>query len=339
MSLHPARSLVSRTRLGLVGAGSVAAAHVEAARDLPSVEIAAVCDVRLEAARSLAGDAPVFTDHRAMIAAGGLEAVVVTVPHALHTQVVLDAAAAGLHVLVEKPMATTVEDCTLMIEACRAAGVLLAVAHVLHFDPLIRAARDVVHAGTHGHPLFVNHRRTAHYEPGSRPAWFFDPALAGGGIVLNVGSHAFDRFQFLTGARVSRVDGTTRGRPGMSVETDAVALVGLSDGTCGTLTLTSRGVPFLDETEILLEDATLRISHLDGLTLGTGQVLHAPSDVGSAFRTQLSEFAAAAQGRGGELVSGDYGRSVVAAALALYASDRTGGVQMTTPSLVPHARG
>ncbi|MZD04785.1 Gfo/Idh/MocA family oxidoreductase, partial [Streptomyces sp. SID5785] len=322
-----------RFRIGVIGAGSIGAAHVRAAAGAERYEIAAVCDTHRATAAALAGPTgpAVFTDHRAMLATARLDAVVVAAPHALHTALVEDAARAGAHVLVEKPMATSVEDCTRMAAVCADAGVLLAVAHVIHFDPLAREARRIVTSGEHGRPVLITHRRSAHYDPGSRPSWFFDPGLAGGGIVLNVGSHGLDRIQWFTGSPVAKVSGVVRGRPGLDVETDALALLELADGTPASLALTSRGAPYFDETEVVMDRATLRVSGTEGLFLlhdGRSTRLMAPDPdrQGTSLRAQLDGFTAAARGLpGAAFVDAEYGRSVVAAALAIYESSARGG--------------
>lgn len=336
-----------RLRIGLVGAGSVGAAHVEAAAHAGAAgaaayEIAAVCDTRRAVAEQLAPPgAPVYTDHLEMFARTRLDAVIITAPHSLHKPMTLAAARAGLHVLVEKPMATTVADCTAMIAACEQAGVLLAVGHVIHFDPVAREARRVLTSGRYGSPHLITHRRSSHYTPGSRPSWFFDPVVAGGGIVLNVGTHGLDRIQWLTGSRVTRVNGTIRGRDGMNVETDALALIDLANGVSAGISLTSRGVPYFDETEIMLDEATLRLSHHDGLRLlragGTEPLADRNDGQGRAFRAQLDGFAATVRGEDdAEYVSGDYGRSVVAAALAVYeAAERNAPVLLDAPAPAP----
>ncbi|WP_069169717.1 Gfo/Idh/MocA family protein [Streptomyces griseus] len=328
MSSNP---ITGRFRIGVIGAGSVGAAHVRAAADATGYRIAAICDTLPSAARDLApSGVPVFSAHRDMFAAAELDAVIVAAPHSLHTPMVTDAAAAGLHVLVEKPMATTVEDCTRMIDACDRAGTLLAVAHVVHFDPLVQEARRLVASGDHGRPVLVTHRRSAHYEPGSRPSWFFDRELAGGGIVLNVGTHGLDRIQWLTGSPVRQVSGVVRGRDGVEVETDALALVELADGTGASLALTSRGAPYFDETEVVMDRATLRVSATEGLFLlrGGSSVRLLDADPGrqeQALRAQLDGFVAAARGEAGaRYVDAAYGRSVVAAALAVYRSAAEG---------------
>lgn len=317
-------------RLGMLGAGAVAAEHVRAAAT-DDYEIAAVCDIDRATAEALAGpDVAVCTDYRELLADDTLDGVVVTVPHALHAPMAVAAAEAGLHVLVEKPMATTVADCTRMIDASRASGTLLGLAHVIRFDPVAREARRLVASGEFGEPLLVTHRRSAHYDPGSRPSWFFDRDVAGGGIVLNVGTHGLDRIQWFGGAPIRRVSGFVRGRAGLDIETDALALVELTNGVSASVALTSRGAPYFDETEVVLDKATLRVSRTDGLTLlregeATRLLAVEPAQLAESFRAQLDGFVAAALGHDGEYVDGEYGRSVVAAALAVYASAESGG--------------
>lgn len=337
------KATTGRLRIGVLGAGIVGAEHVRAAAGATSYEVAAVCDIDRVAAEALAVPLgiPVYTDHLRMFREAGIDAVIVTVPHALHAPMVVEAARAGLHVLVEKPMATTAEDCTRMIDVCRENGSLLAVAHIVHFDPMVRQTLRLIRSGEFGRPLFITHQRSSHYDPGSRPAWFFDRGLAGGGIVLNVGTHGLDRIQLFGGAPVRRVNGLVRGRPGMEVETDAIALLELSNGVGANLTLTSRGAPYFDETSVVLEAATLRLSWPDGLSLlrggGTEQLVAAdPEYPGSAFRAQLEGFAEAIRGGAGEYADGAYGRSVVSAALAVYESAERGRTaEVPTPVVIP----
>ncbi|MDX8147444.1 Gfo/Idh/MocA family oxidoreductase [Lentzea sp. BCCO 10_0061] len=329
-------------RIGLLGAGAVGAHHVRAAAGAGGYAIAAICDVRREAAEALAAPGvEVYDDYRTMITEANLDGVIITTPHALHAQQVVQAAEAGLHVLVEKPMATTVEDCSRMIEVCRDADVLLAVAHVIHFDPVARETRALIASGEFGDPLLIAHRRSAHYEPNSRPAWFFDPILAGGGIVLNVGTHGLDRIQWFGGGTVRRVSSVVRGREGIDVETDSLALIELANGVTASVVLTSRGTPYYDETDVVMPEVTLRVSASDGLLLLrdgniTTLVEASPSHLRTAFRSQLDGFVSAARGDGGEYIDGAYGRSVVSAALAVYqAADRGNPVDVPRPAVRP----
>ncbi|MFS8478614.1 MAG: Gfo/Idh/MocA family oxidoreductase [Micromonosporaceae bacterium] len=313
-------------RLGIVGAGSVAALHLDAAAQA-GVEVVAICDVRPAAARRMADrhGLRAYTEHTEMFAAGDLDGVVVTAPHALHAPITIDAAAAGLHVLVEKPMATTLADCRRMIEACEKHQVRLAVGHVLRFLPPIREAKRILASGRLGRPMVINERRTATYEPGSRPEWFFDPAMAGGGIVMNVGIHSIDKVQWLADGLVVRVVARSFSRAGLGVETESVGLLELANGVWAALIITSAGLPFQDETEVICEHGALRLSRRDGLwTYQDGQETQvvAPhhDEVPTAFRDQLADFVAACRADRAPAVDGEYGQSVVATVLAMYES-------------------
>lgn len=323
-------------RLGVVGAGSVAALHLDAAAGLPGVDVVAICDVRLEAAEQLASGVgaraelsrsavQAYSDHAEMFASGELDGVVVTAPHSLHAPITLDAAAAGLHVLVEKPMATTLADCRRMIQASHRRGVRLAVGHVLHFLPTVREAKRILGSGQLGQPVVISERRAAHYGRGSRPEWFFDPVLAGGGIVMNVGTHSIDKAQWLGDAPTSKVLGYVWSQPGIGVETESVGLLELANGVRVTLSVTGTGLPFQDETEVVCEQGALRLSRRDGLWTYQGdeavQVAAAgQDDVVAAFAEQLADFVASCVEGRAPAVDGEYGQSVVATALAVYES-------------------
>ncbi|WBQ03907.1 Gfo/Idh/MocA family protein [Kribbella sp. CA-293567] len=326
-------------RLGLVGAGGVAVLHADAAAALPDVEVTAVCDPRLEAAGELASrtGALAFSSHTAMFRSCDLDGVVVTAPHTLHAPITVDAARHGLHVLVEKPMATSVSDCLLMIDACRQYGVRLGVGHVVHFLPGVIEARRILTSGELGVPLTITERRTAHYSPGSRPAWFFDRSLAGGGIVMNVGIHSIDKAQWLGAAPATRVLGHVAQKPGMSVETEALAMLQLQNGVRVSLSLAGTGLPFQDETEIVCEQGALRLSRRDGVWIYREseevQLLPAAeSEIGVAFGAQLEDFVEACRDDREPAVSGAYGQSVIATAIAIYESSAS-GEQIAVPHL------
>ncbi|GAB3920472.1 O-antigen biosynthesis protein WlbA [Kribbella albertanoniae] len=323
----------NEVRVGLVGAGSVAAVYLEAAAGLPGVAITAICDVRRDAAQALAGplNASVYSDHRAMFAAGNLDAVIITSPHSLHIPMAEDAAAAGLHVLMEKPMATTVADCRKMIKVCADAGVRLAIGNLQRFVPAVRQASAILRSGELGRPLLITERRAVRYDPESRPAWFFDPELAGGGIMMNIGGHSIDKAQVLTGEQVVAVNARIWRRPGIAVETEASGVMELSGDIQLTFSITSTGLPPQDETEVVCEHGALRLSHTGGLWMfRDGKSVHLRDRTGhdeivSAFRDQLVDFT----GTEPPSVTGKYGLSVVAAVQAVYDSAADRSLQRT----------
>ncbi|MEV4887944.1 Gfo/Idh/MocA family oxidoreductase [Nonomuraea sp. NPDC055795] len=321
---------MTELRLGLVGAGAVGVLHAEAATAVPGVRVSAVCDPNLDAAHRLAAPhgARVHATHHDLIASGEVDAVLVNTPHALHTAIVRDAAAAGLHVLVEKPMATTLADTDLMIDACARAGVRLAVGHIQRFLPAKAAAMAALADGEIGEPLLLSDRRGSDYRPGSRPAWFLDPAVSGGGVLINIGAHCVDRLLWLTGRRAEQVEATVHGSP---IETDALVRLSLTGGLTAQITVTSTGPPPAhDELTVVGERGTLVVSASAGAALhrdGTTTWLHrtAPGDIAAAFAAQLTDFAHAVRHGAEPAVTGAHGRHVVQVVLAAYASAAAGG--------------
>ncbi|MGC0273318.1 Gfo/Idh/MocA family protein [Pseudactinotalea sp. Z1739] len=318
-------------KLGLLGAGAVGAVHAQAAAELPTVNVAAVCSRSVSEAEAVAEPhgARVYSDYREMFDSD-LDAVVISTPHSLHTHMVLDAAAAGLQVLLEKPMATTVADCDLMIEACEAAGVALAVGHIQHFLPEKVAAYDAVRSGRIGVPRLVHDLRSTDYRPGTRPEWFFDRKMAGGGAVMNIGSHCIDRSSWLAGALVERVEAaSTVSRFGVGVETDATALLTMANGLRASITVTSTPPRLMDEVTVVGDEGTIVADSRRGTVVRVGDtehVLHERSegDIPTAFRNQLASFVEFVDHGAPFPVSTSLSRTVVAAVHAIYESAGTG---------------
>ncbi|MCX5414098.1 Gfo/Idh/MocA family protein [Streptomyces sp. NBC_00059] len=334
---------MSEIRLGLIGAGAVGALHAEAAAATSGLRVTAVCDLVADTARALAdpSGADVHTDHRKLIASGAVDAVVVNTPHALHTGIVTDCAAAGLHVLVEKPMATTAEDCAIMERACRDADVVLFVGHIQHFLPPMAAAKAALDAGAIGPLLAVSDWRSTDYRPGSRPSWFFDPAVSGGGVFMNIGAHCVDRLLWLTGRRAVAVAATAGHRLKAGVETDVLARLELEGGLTGHIGVTSTGLPTRDELVLIGERGAIRVARGAGAELypddcpddsgqpggfGTPVVLAEESadDVPRAFRTELAAFAAAVRGEQPPAVTAEHGRRVIEVIEGVYESFGSG---------------
>jgi predicted dehydrogenase len=259
-----------------------------------------------------------------------VDALIVCTPHALHLPPTLDAAAAGVHVLMEKPMATSLADCDAMTEACAQAGVVLFLGHIQHYLPITAKAHEVIASGAIGHPVAIVDRRATDYRRDRRPAWFFDPALAGGGAVMNIGAHCIDRSTWLAGAPAVRVTARLENR-GLPVETEGLLHLELANGVLATVSVTTSAMPQLDEIEVLGSRGTLRVSRANGVWVATagqaGQLLppgDIDAEVAMAFRDQLGDFAAAVRGERPAAIGPQVGRAVVATVLAAYASADSG---------------
>lgn len=129
-----------------------------------------------------------------------VEAVFVTTVNSSHAPNTVQAAALGKHVLCEKPMANTVEECRQMIEACRAHHVRLMIAYRKYFEPGSLALKKLVTSGKLGRLKIIHSAFTVMLPPGGKdPHWHFDRKLAGGGSLVDVGVYCVNTVRWLTG--------------------------------------------------------------------------------------------------------------------------------------------
>ena len=214
-------------RLALLGCGWVADMHARAAAECGQV-VVGVANHRLESAERFAsehGIGRVTTDWRALVSAEDVDAVVVCTPNALHAEQSIAALAAGKHVLCEKPMATTSADAEAMLAAAARHDRLLLVLHPWRHHPAVISVRDAIVAGDLGR-VIRTHGYGVHADWGPS-GWFTDPALAGGGALVDMGIHAIDTARFLLGEpealRVAASIATSYGE--YAVDDDAVVLI------------------------------------------------------------------------------------------------------------------
>ena len=192
-------------RAGVVGCGNVAGNHAAAYRDLPGVELVACSDVDPSRAASFA--APVRRSAAATpdgLFDLGLDVVSVCTPHPTHESVVTQAAAHGVHVLCEKPIAIDLGAAARMGAACEAAGVTLGVLFQRRFWPAARRIRAAIDDGTLGEPVLGHasvllHRDTSYY---TADAWRGTWATDGGGVLMTQAVHNIDLLQWFLGEAV-----------------------------------------------------------------------------------------------------------------------------------------
>jgi UDP-N-acetylglucosamine 3-dehydrogenase len=139
-------------RIGLVGCGGLGRAQAKITAAEAGVELAAVSDVNLKSAQEVAAEhhVPVAVDDHRKLLELDLDGVLVVTPTFTHKEVCLDAAAAGVHIFCEKPMATSVADCEAMIQAARAAQVQLMIGFVMRFYPAYVEMKRRIDAGEIG---------------------------------------------------------------------------------------------------------------------------------------------------------------------------------------------
>ena len=225
-----------RMPVGLVGAGGVGRMHVERALRSDAVEIVAIADPT-DAGRAFAGQVniPWFADHRSMLEKARLRAVIVATPNATHVAVGLDCIARGLAVLVEKPIADTVEQAQRLCDAAAAARVPLLVGHQRRHSAIVRRARALLQAGVLGRPvsatvMCVWLKPDAYYDM----AWRREPG--GGPVLINL-IHDIDLLRHFLG-EITCVQAVTSSRVrGFAVEDTAAVLLQFANGALGTVSV------------------------------------------------------------------------------------------------------
>jgi predicted dehydrogenase len=233
-------------RFGIVGAGVIAATHADAVEALPGARLAAVTDVVPETAKAFARDRrcvaePGLPD---LLARDDIDVVSVCVPSGLHARVGCQVAAAGKHLVVEKPIDVTLAAADRLIEAVQAAGVVMTVISQHRFDPGLLELRRLLDDGALGRVVFGEastkwHRTSGYYNSASwRGTWALD-----GGSLMNQGVHYVDLLRWSMGpvAEVTALC-ATQGHE-IEVEDTALAILRFTSGAVGTIVSSTATFP------------------------------------------------------------------------------------------------
>lgn len=190
---------MERVRVGIIGSAFSSSIHAEALQDVPEALVLAACSPNQGHAEAFARrwQIPSFTtDHRRLLERKDIDAVVVGIPNDLHRQVVVAAAEAGKHVILEKPIAHHLEDADALLKACRKHKVLLGYAETICFSPKYARAKKLVEEGAIGQ-LYMVKQGEKHSGPHSD--WFYDVERAGGGVLMDMGCHGIEWARWMYG--------------------------------------------------------------------------------------------------------------------------------------------
>jgi len=193
-------------RVGVIGAGVMGRYHCETlARRLPGAELVAVADVDEDAARRAAGLAPaaaVLTDHRALLADGSIQAVVIATPNDTHAGLIREAVRAGKHVFCEKPVALDLAGADAALAEADRQGVKLQIGFQRRFDTAYRVARRAIADGELGAVELIVGTTRDPKPPG------LEQLRRSGGLFFDTAIHDLDSVRFLTGLEVVEVFAT-----------------------------------------------------------------------------------------------------------------------------------
>lgn len=188
------------TKIALLGAGFIADIHLESYRRfVPEAEVVAVYTRDPAKAQAFAESHSIsqwYDDMERAICESDCDIVDICLPNFLHAQATLLAAKAGKHIIIEKPLAVTLEEADLMLAACREAGVKLMYAEELCFAPKYERVRQLVAEGAIGE-IYMLKQSEKHSGPHSD--WFYNIDLSGGGVLMDMGCHALAWFRWMLG--------------------------------------------------------------------------------------------------------------------------------------------
>jgi predicted dehydrogenase len=185
-------------RVGLVGCGRIAQTHLEALKEVRGCQLAGVSDVRGELARRAGGryGVPAHDDPRRLLGED-LDAVIVCTPPSTHSEIATFFLDEGVHVLCEKPLALTSAEASVLIDTAERAGRLLMMASKFRFVEDVIRAREILDSGALGEVILYENAFCSWVDMGER--WNALPALSGGGVLIDNGTHSVDVARFLLG--------------------------------------------------------------------------------------------------------------------------------------------
>jgi predicted dehydrogenase len=254
---------VKKVRLGIIGAGTMGAAHAQSILDgrVAGAELAAVCDRHADRMTKFSGQAKAFAHSDELLRSGLVDAVLIATPHYSHPAIGRAALRAGLHVLVEKPIAVHKADAERLLAAHTDPKLVLAAMFNQRTDPFYRKIRAMVRGGELGEVRRVNwtitnwFRSEAYY---ASSAWRATWEGEGGGVLLNQSPHNIDLFQWIFGmpARVRAFCGLGRYHQ-IEVEDDVTAYFEFSNGATAVFITSTGEAPGTNRLEIAAENGRL----------------------------------------------------------------------------------
>ncbi|KLU39571.1 MAG: oxidoreductase [Peptococcaceae bacterium 1109] len=241
---------MGKIRTGIIGCGKGAHLHAQALKSVPQSEFVGVYSRSPETAKAFAEQYGVkaYASIAEMAAAGGIEAVVICTPHPAHAEGAVQACEAGMHVLVEKPLAASLRDCDAIIEAAERHGVTLGTVSQRRFYPSALRVKQAIDGGKIGTPILgtvtmLGWRDEEYYKSDPwRGSWEGE----GGGVLVNQAPHQLDLLQWYMGP-VEEVFGfwANLNHPYIEVEDTAVAVLRFRNGGLGNIVVSNSQNPAL----------------------------------------------------------------------------------------------
>jgi len=213
--------------VGVIGVGAMGKNHARVFANLPQVQLVAVADVDEDAVRQVAHTyrAHAYTDYRGMLDHESLDLVSIAVPTRLHLPVALDVMSRGLHCLIEKPIAASVEEGEQIVAAARQAGVKVTVGHIERFNPAVLELKRRLSLGQLGRVFQIHARRVGP----------FPPRVTDVGVVFDLATHELNIMEYVVGSPITSLYAETEQEIHANHEDLLSGLLKFANGTVGVL--------------------------------------------------------------------------------------------------------
>ncbi len=225
---------MNKLRIGFIGTGGISHWHVRQLKEIEEVEIVAITDVS-SASREIVkkeyhlSNVQEYVDYKEMLENEKVHAVVICTPHTQHYRQAMDSLEYGCHVLIEKPMATTLQETEELINKAAEVGKVLQVSYQRHFEPEFLYIKQAIKDGVIGKLTSVTASLYQDWKQLTVGTWRQDPTLSGGGMLMDSGSHILDVLLWTTGLKPEEVH-THLQQHGAPIELDSFTSIKFSDG-------------------------------------------------------------------------------------------------------------
>ena len=292
---------MEKLKFALIGTGGIAQTYAQAFQTSNCCKLAAVADVRQDAARAFAEPfgAKFFKDYKTLAEQTEIDAVIVATPPASHAEIAMYFMRKGVHALCEKPLCLTVGEAREMIEAAERAGVKFTMASKFRYVQDVVKAKAMVASGALGEIIQFENAFTAKVDMSRR--WNSNREIAGGGVLIDNGTHSVDIIRYFFGAIEEVLAVETSGTQNLSVDENVKLLAKTAGGIVATVDLTwgiNKELP--NFISVYGTNGTLHIgwreskyklnSSPDWVVFGKGY------DKVQAFRSKIENFAKAVSG-------------------------------------------
>jgi predicted dehydrogenase len=316
-----------KLKFGIVGAGTIAQAYVQAFELCEEAEVVGVADISAEAAGATAKRLRCrsYEDYNQMARECDLDAVIICTPPVTHPDICICFLKKQIHVLCEKPLSINLQLAQEMVITARKAGVKLAMASKFRYVEDVVRAKRIVDSGALGDLILCENVFTSHVDMSAR--WNSIPEISGGGVLIDNGTHSIDLMRYFLGplARVHVLEG--KRSAGLRVEETVVVFVRSATGVIGSIDLswiiTKERDSYLD---IYGSRGTLSIgwkqskyldhAHGEWVVFGSGYNKLA------AFRSQIENFSRAIRGEEVALITDEDALASVSVVETAYAALR-----------------